>query len=262
MDINEYITSGILELYVAGTLSEKENFEVAQNANAHPEIKAEIEAIEAAVLALSRAAAPKGAKNKGFKDILQRIGLAGKVVDLEPERTNWLAYTGWAASLLLAVGLLWVYNQNTQLKSEMEVVSRNNEVLEQQIAEASSSLESSQELLATIRDRNIEVVPLAGQTVAPDSYAKVYWNKQEQRVFIDAQGLPEPPEGMVYQVWSLTMSPLTPTSMGLLEDFEGDDNKVFALANPNETEAFGITLEPAGGSETPTMEQLYTLGAI
>ena len=27
-------------------------------------------------------------------------------------------------------------------------------------------------------------------------------------------------------------------------------------------EAFGITLEPAGGSVSPTLEQLYTLGKV
>ncbi|WP_368662289.1 anti-sigma factor domain-containing protein [Zobellia laminariae] len=67
---------------------------------------------------------------------------------------------------------------------------------------------------------------------------------------------------MVYQVWSLKLDPLTPTSMGLLKDFTEDENKIFTLDNPNQTEAFGITLEPAGGSESPNLEQLYTLGAV
>ena len=67
---------------------------------------------------------------------------------------------------------------------------------------------------------------------------------------------------MVYQVWSLTLDPLTPTSMGLLENFSEDENKIFALENPNQSQAFGITLEPEGGSESPTMEQLYTLGVV
>ncbi len=106
------------------------------------------------------------------------------------------------------------------------------------------------------------VVPLGGQDASPGSYAKAYWNKTEEKVFIDAKGLPEPPDGFVYQVWSLKLSPLTPTSMGLLENFTTDENKVFALNNPNESEAFGITLEPAGGSESPTLEQLYTLGVV
>ncbi len=67
---------------------------------------------------------------------------------------------------------------------------------------------------------------------------------------------------MVYQVWSLKMNPLKPTSIGLLNKFESDNNKIFQLPNPNSSEAFGITLEPAGGSKSPTMERLYTLGAV
>ena len=34
------------------------------------------------------------------------------------------------------------------------------------------------------------------------------------------------------------------------------------VENVNEAQAFGITLEPAGGSAGPTMEQLYTLGKV
>ena len=37
---------------------------------------------------------------------------------------------------------------------------------------------------------------------------------------------------------------------------------VWILENTNESQAFGITLEPEGGSETPTMNQLYTLGEV
>ena len=106
------------------------------------------------------------------------------------------------------------------------------------------------------------VIPLDGQSIAPNSYAKAYWNKENDQLFIDAQGLPEPPKGMAYQVWSLTLNPLTPTSVGLLDDFINDKNGVFALANPNESQAFGITLEPAGGSATPNLEQLYVLGTV
>ena len=74
--------------------------------------------------------------------------------------------------------------------------------------------------------------------------------------------MPEPPEGMVYQVWALKLDPLTPTSIGLLENFDKNDQKLFAVNNANEAQAFGITLEPKGGSLTPTMEQLYTLGKV
>lgn len=261
MDVEKYIASGILELYVAGTLSEKENLEIANYAKEYPEIKKEIEEIEASILELSRKASP--GYHYSFKALMNRINGEVKVVDMNEKRsTPFLSYMGWAASVLLAVGLFWMYQQNQDLKSNIEVVEKQNVDLEQQIADTDSSLEQTQELLNTLRDKNISVIPLGGQDVSPTSYAKAYWNKQEEKVFIDAQGLPEPPDGFVYQVWSLKLSPLTPTSMGLLEDFATDENKVFALNNPNESEAFGITLEPAGGSESPTLEQLYTLGVV
>mgnify|MGYP003669932385 FL=1 len=72
------------------------------------------------------------------------------------------------------------------------------------------------------------------------SYDKAYWNKEEKKVHIDAKGLPEPPDGFVYQVWSLKLNPLTPTSLGLLKDFKVDENKIFAFANPNESSCKGI----------------------
>ncbi|WP_282111871.1 anti-sigma factor [Maribacter stanieri] len=261
MDVEKYIASGILELYIAGILSDKENLEIANYAKKNPEIQKEIEAIEASILELSRKASP--GYNYSFKSLMNRINKEVKVVSINDKRgTPLLSYIGLAASVLLAVGLFWMYQQNQDLKSEIELVEKQNVDLEQQIADTDSSLEQTQDLLNSLRDKNISVTTLGGQDISPTSYAKAYWNKENKKVFIDAKGLPEPPDGFVYQVWSLKLSPLTPTSMGLLEDFATDENKVFALNNPNDSEAFGITLEPAGGSEAPTLEQLYTLGVV
>lgn len=265
MEVEKYITSGILELYVAGLLTAEENLEVHQNASQYTEIRNEILAIEAAILELTQAVVPKYAKRKGFEDVKVRIGERKdtKVVQMpKEEKSNLSTYIGWAAAIIFAAGLAWFYVQNDQLKSDIEMVNEQNGVLEQQITEARGSLTNTEELLSSLRDKDVSVIPLGGQEVSPDSYAKAYWNKEQRKVLIDAQGLPEPPDGMVYQVWSLKMNPLTPTSVGLLKNFASDDNKIFTLNNPNESEAFGITLEPAGGSEGPTMEQLYTLGAV
>jgi hypothetical protein len=262
MDVEKYISSGILELYVAGLLSEKENLEVHRIALEHPVVKSEIEAIEAAVMAMAHTASPVAKiPFDAIEGRLQRPGET-KVLPLKEKSGPWTSYLGWAASLLLAIGLFWMYGENQKLQAEKALVEQNNGTLEQQIADANLSLENTQNLLALLRDRNVKVVPLGGQEVSPTAYAKAYWNKQDQKLFIDAIGLPEPPDGMVYQVWSLKLNPLTPTSVGLLEDFAMDNNKVFALNNPNDSEAFGITLEPAGGSASPNLEQLYALGAV
>ena len=261
MDIKKYIASGILELYVAGLLSEKENAEVYGYAQEYPEIKEEIEAIERTILELSKTASP-GMGHSNFNSLKERLG---KVIDLttpKERKTPWSSYIGWAASLLFAAGMLWMYLENDKLKSEIEVVNENNRLLEEQILGVRNQVADTETILNQLRDKNIVLVALGGQTASPESFAKAYWNAETQTVFIDAQGLPEPPPGYDYQVWSLKLNPLTPTSIGLLDDFASNDKQLFELPNPNESEAFGITLEPEGGSDSPTLEQLYTLGAV
>lgn len=263
MDVKEYIASGILELYIAGALSPEENLEVQHYAIEYPEIRKEIEAIEKALLELTEAASPKMPQD-GFAKIKAEID---DVIPFTPQATSskgtpWGSYLGWAASVLLAIGLFWMYTENSKLKSEMEITNQEKESLEEVLSNTQKEITLKENLLQQLRDKNVTVIALGGQTVSPSSYAKAYWNKEENKVIIDAQGLPEPPDGFTYQVWSLKLDPLTPTSIGLLDDFASQDTKLFTLKNANESEAFGITLEPEGGSETPTLVQLYTLGAV
>lgn len=258
MNSKDYISSGILELYVAGSLSEKENQEVYEAMQKYPEVLAEVQSIENAIVQLT-AFAKKDSKYS-FNDIKNHLDTnETKVIPISKPKTNWLQYSGWAATLLIGSVLIWSISQTNQLK---EQVASEKQQLEAQIDSASTNLAAAEKLIEVFRDKDIISVPLAGQTVSPNSYAKVYWDKKTNSIYLDAKGLPEPPKGKVYQVWSLKLSPLTPTSLGTLDSFTADANKIFTITNANESEAFGITLEPAGGSLSPTLEQLYTLGAV
>lgn len=265
MDIKAYIESGILELYVAGALSETENKEVYALMQQHPEILQEVLEIESAIVKLT-AHVSKTDTNKSLNIIKRSLGFSGtddaKVISITKPKYNWITYTGWAASIILGLGLLWTVTQNNQLKTNIQTVETQKSQLEIEIEFSKTNLDKAKTLISVLRDENITQVPLAGQGNFASTSAKVYWDKNTKRIFLDVDGLPEPPEGMVYQVWSLTLNPLTPTSLGTLDEFTTDDNKIFEIKNANQSEAFGITLEPAGGSASPTMEQLYTLGVV
>jgi anti-sigma-K factor RskA len=260
MDINTYIESGILELYVAGQLSEKENREVYELLQQYPELLQEVLEIEAAVLKLTAAVSPHSIDFDSFKG--QLSDSKPKVIDIKPKKPSWISYTGWAASILLAGGLIWTMSNRKDLELQLQTAEIENAYLETQIEEAKSDLMATKNLLDAIRDKDILAVPLGGQGDYASTYAKVYWNKADNTIYLDAEGLPDAPAGKVWQVWSLTLNPLTPTSLGTIDDFNTDDNKIFTIVNTNESQAFGITLEPEGGSESPTMEQLYTLGVV
>ncbi|GGA70867.1 hypothetical protein GCM10008015_09490 [Flavobacterium palustre] len=261
MDTKEYIESGILELYVYGSLTEAESAEVAAMAKKHPEINAEIIAIEKSIISLSSSFSPfQSVEN--YTKIKEKLGLnETEVIPMTPKK-NWAAFIGWAAAILLLVGIGFQYTQLEQ--SNTQVVNTTNEKakIEKELKELAIKKVAVETTLAVIKDDKNTVVALGGQTVAPESSAKIYWNKETQKVYVDASGLPEPPKGMVYQVWALKLNPLTPTSIGLLDNFDTNDQRFFAVSNTGDAQAFGITLEPAGGSLTPTMEQLYTLGKV
>ncbi|AOC96770.1 Anti-sigma-K factor rskA [Flavobacterium anhuiense] len=262
MEAQEYIESGILELYVYGLLSEKENLEIAELAKKNPEVDQEIISIEKAVIALSSSFSPFHSV-ENFEKIKARLELKhGKVVEMKPA-SNWSQYVGWAAAVLLLLGLGYQTLELTKTKEAISTVGNEKNKIEREYAFLNQQNKQTEKNLSIVRDIKNTGVTLGGQAVSPKSYAKVYWNKETKTTYIDAAGLPTPPKGMVYQVWSLKLSPvLTPTSIGLLDNFEGNSQKIFAVSQTDSAEAFGITLEPAGGSLTPTMEQLYTLGKV
>lgn len=265
METREYIESGILELYVYGLLDETQNAEVAQMARQHAAIEDEIVSIEKAIVNLSTSFSPYlSAEN--FEKIKQRLEIKympeTQVVEMK-RRTNWAAWTGWAAAILLLAGGGYLLMQWNQANMEIVNAETQNKKLQDTIILLDVRNKGTESALAVVRDNKNTVVTLGGQAAAPEAIAKVYWNRETQAVYVDASGLPEPPEGKVYQVWSLKLKPqLTPTSIGLLENFTADTHKLFSVSTTADAEAFGITLEPAGGSETPTMEQLYTLGKV
>jgi hypothetical protein len=108
-----------------------------------------------------------------------------------------------------------------------------------------------------VRDVNNTVVALGGQAVAPESSAKCIGTKKLKWFTLmqrDYQNLPKE--------WCIRFLKLNfnTTSIGLLDKFDDNNQRIFAVNNTGDAEAFAITLEPAGGSLNPTMEQLYTLG--
>ena len=262
MKSKEYIESGILELYVYGALTDAETQEVSATLRQYPELKTEVEAIEVALTTLSISVAPYNPEVL-LQQIKEKLSFkGGKVMSLETRRTNMPAIIGWAASIALLGGLFYTLNENNSLRNNLVSQQTQNVIVKENFEKAEQDLTETRNILNIVRRPDIVKVPLNAQAIDKNAYASVYWNTETNEAHIDAKGLPIPPKGKVYQVWSLKLEPLTPTSIGLLNNLEEDDNLMFTLPNNNASEAFGITLEPEGGSESPNLEQLYTLGAV
>jgi len=262
MTTKETLDSGNLELYVYGILNESDTKEISELVKTDKAIENEVVSIEKSILNLSSSFSPN-ISAEIFEKIKTKLELKhGKVIDMKP-KSNASQYIGWAASIALLAGIAFQYNKLNESNSTINSIQIEKSNLQKSVVTLELEKKEAANALSVVRDTKNTVVNLAGQTVAPTATAKIYWNKETSTVYVDASGLPEPPEGKVYQIWSLKLSPtLTPTSIGLLDNFKGNHEKMFAVSGTSGAEAFGITLEPAGGSKSPTMEQLYTLGKV
>lgn len=275
MDSKEYISSGILESYILGHASPEEAgiLECVMKNNA--EVKAAYEEAQKTFELLATAQAvtpPNDLKSK----IWDKIQLEQNVEDEKPviplnnvepkaetqqiktqekkiEKSNGWKNFAVAATVLFLVSiganLYWMSNQN-EIKNELAVFKSDKQ--SQNLA-----MQNLEQKLKITSNPNMLKIVLAGVEKHPESNAVVYWDKTSKDVYLTANSLPKAPEGMQYQLWAIADG--KPVSAGMYTD---DKDAKIALANIPSAQAFAITLEKEGGSEIPTMENMYVMGGV
>jgi anti-sigma-K factor RskA len=173
-----------------------------------------------------------------------------------PARPLWAHGLALAASIAVAVGaLLYAW----ALRSEVSI-------LRQSVVAQSDQAAKLRGELATLRRNWVEVtramdvlrapdmlrVDLKGQATLPTAAGRAFWSRSAGLMFT-AEGLPALPKDKVYQLW--TIKGAVATGAGTFVPDAGGAAAVTALvaAGSAVPDAFGVTIEPAGGSTTPTM---------
>lgn len=109
---------------------------------------------------------------------------------------------------------------------------------------------------ALLSDPEVIKVTLQGVDGKESSRATLYWNPKTRDVYLQPNLLPKAPADKQYQVWALVDG--KPIDAGLLQS----ENGLSHMKPIEKAQAFAITLEKAGGSPTPTMNQLYVMGKV
>ncbi len=271
MNIEEYISSGIIESYILGLASPEEAgiLECVMKNNA--DVRTAFEEAQKVLEDLATAQAvtpPSDLKSKIWSKIQQeqivenektiiseqsdlRIGEITQ--EVYPNKAiNWQKYA-IAASVLFLVSIIgnffWI---NDISKNKKEIAELKTEKQSQNLA-----LQSLQQKLDIISDPNIQTVALKGVEKHPDSKALVYWNKESKEVYLNAKNLPKTPKGMQYQLWAIVDG--KPVSAGMYSE---DKDSQIVLSKIEKPQAFAITLEKQGGSDVPTMENMFVIGNI
>lgn len=289
MDIQAYIASGVLELYVSGALSDQEMREVEHMAQLYPEVKQELDEIEASFFDLANNLhdGPRASlKDELLRNVkLQSVGQkiqpkALKVIEPEvekdiPEKEEAKVVTlnsnknttnykfAFAASLALLIaslaGLSITWVNYGDAKEELSNLKVRLEETTTQYASLNTSFEENKKVMESLRSPMVMKLPLAGQAISPQSQAMVHWDKASKKVMVDPMNLPATDDLHDYQLWAIVDG--KPVDLGVFSPGNNDMN-LFEMKSVDAPQAFAITLERKGGSVNPTMEQMYVMGKI
>lgn len=270
MDIEAYISSGILEAYVLGQATAEEAAIVeciAKNNTRVQEVLAEL-SLTLEKLADMHAVAPppdlKAAiRNRlHFPEITADKTAAGPLqIPLPqptfPEKQSPAPSPVWKV-VALAASLLFLLSAGgffyTCQQQERTVVSLSQ--AEKTLADNKARLDYYQTKEYIIAQPGMELVMLKGVEKHPEAKAMVMWNRNTQEVFLDAINLPQVPSGKQYQLWAMIDG--KPISAGMYNNAA----PLQPLSSMDTAQAFAITLEKEGGVASPTMENLMVMGAV
>ncbi|MEO0468131.1 MAG: anti-sigma factor [Bacteroidota bacterium] len=265
MNVTDYISSGILELYVSGSLPAEERTEVERMANLYPEVQAEIQAIESAVAVFANTyqqAAPPAILDKVF-DAIDTEDKAPekpepKLVSLRPteeEKSSGFPWKWMAAAACVALLISVVFNfyQQNLLSEKDQTIA----VLESSNRSLAIENQVVKEQLDVLDQPDQKLILLAGTDKYPNVKARIYWNVAAEKTWLRIDQLPAPPSDKQYQLWAIIDG--QPVSAGV---FNLEDGPIAMEDIGGNVAAFAVTLEQKGGSEVPTLEEMYLIGNV
>ncbi len=262
MNIEEYISSGILEAYALGELSASERKEVETNLLQYPALRDELSLIEQSVENLLRQTAVKPraeVKAKLFEKINEKT--EARVVSMVSHPlTGWRYATAASVAIALLSSYL-AYNYWSKWRNSesnlTELVAQNQRIA-QDYNKVNLRLDQIETDLKVTSNPDFMRVVMKGTPNSPQSLASVYWNAQTKEVYLSIQNMKELSKGNQYQLWAIVDG--KPVDCGVFDyGVAGLIKMKTAFASPV---TFAVTVEPRGGKATPSLETMQVVGNL
>lgn len=268
MDIQQYISSGIIETYALGMATAEEARELELLAATHPEIQYALQEYQ---LTLDRYAAehavlpPTDLKDKIWQQIVLQeenkfpfldAGKQSEAFRKTPKNNSFLfSKTSMAAALILLLGSVLInlrlWNQHKSMQSQITLMEKEQE----KIVERNNDYTKQLEITSNPHTKKILLEGVGNHS---ENSALVFWDAQSKAVYLSLDKLPPAPPGKQYQLWAIIDG--KPVSAGVYPlSAQGNLQKMEPVSR---AEMFAITLEKEGGVPNPTMDQMYVAGKI
>ncbi len=246
MDKKHVVKEGLLEKFLLDELSPQEASSVELAIAKDSDLREQFEQLESDFerMAFENAIEPAThVKNKLVEQLRE--------TPVKKLSTQWL----WAAAslaLLFMLTTFWMFSKWQSTKEELNLLQNRSIVLEDRLEVLEENYELTNNRLQIINSPSTIPFVLKGNSLRPNSRAVAYVNHDNKLVVVNPRGLPALPQDQTYQMWSDVDGEMI--DMGLLPT----DKDLVTLKYIDRAESLNITIEPAGGNDHPTVEQLVS----
>lgn len=273
-DINVYIESGILELYVLGDVSPAEKLQVEEMASKHPAIKAELEEIERSMELYANENAIEPAEHLRGRILnslvvnladddnfpVKKVPVKDNVIKFtaaKPNKFYKYAFAACLALLLLSIAaLISLSNQLHDANTQLLAANSQNQHF-------ASTVKYMNNELGVYRDPAVKFIKLNPTVHAPkEASIMVAFNPKKREVMLDMAkvNMPKNDKAHQYQLWAIVNN--KPVSLGVFDKTDADTTAMKEMGSVELAQAFAVTLEPRGGSVNPTMDEMMVIGNL
>jgi anti-sigma-K factor RskA len=174
-----------------------------------------------------------------------------EAVAREPQRVasarrSWWTLVPWAAAAALAVGLVVLWLQNSDLQLRIEGLRRK-------FAQQQAELQLARDVVSTLTATDAMRVTLVAAKTPPQPQGKAIYVRDRSSLIFLASNFQALPAQKAYELWLIPTSG-APIPAGV---FKPDAHGSATVINPPlpagvQAKAFAITVEPESGSSAPT----------
>lgn len=264
MNVEEYISSGILESYVLGELSEKERLDVEQNLKRYPELRKELALIEETQekLLMKAAIAPRPSVKESLFAKIDSGRTTSKVVQMQrdPAANFWkFAAAASIAIALMASYLAYDYRDKwKKTESNLAELTAQNQQIANDYNTVNQRLDAIENDLRVTNNPDFNRILMRGTANAPGALASVFWNEKTKEVYLSIQDLKQLSQENQYQLWAIIDG--KPVDAGVFDSNFTGLLKMKEIGSGAAT--FAVTIEPRGGKATPTLETMQVAGNV
>jgi hypothetical protein len=222
-------------------------------------------------LTVARRPVPQGAKQRLMEKILfagPAGGVRPSVADVVPidrapvrRRAAWVPWTAVAALLALAAGLgMRIMQLSDRLEVESDLVAK----LAKTNAQLAETNAHAQEVLEVMTAPHAQRAVLTAAMTKPVPMGRAVYLAESGALIFQGSNLARLPEGKTYELWLIPANGHAPMPAGMFKPDAMGDASVMMPPLPKgvPAKAFGVTIEKAGGSATPTMPIVLSGAAL